>query len=282
MAINQFEKILIDTIELPVEPEQPLEIIVEDVVAGKNVHVPIANYNDPGIASFSNEDFIVSADGRVEAVSHNPNSLFIRYSAYADGSNFTETWTQSQMYIGFAVGKSAPLTKDGYTWFKFIGRDAGLLFIRYSEFADGTDFTETWSGTQIYVGLATANSEPMVKEDYTWSRFVGNTIAIESLDDTGAITHLLADRTDTTFADDAITSIEISFPEIYHGFYAGVNFRTMSAIRTVVTFGLSSLPLKKIFRSVTLEEYIPSFNAMVDLCFFSDGVYLYCYIKEVL
>lgn len=45
------------------------------------------------------------------------DSVFIRYSANADGTGFTEIWSEGQNYIGFATGQTAPTDKSDYTWF---------------------------------------------------------------------------------------------------------------------------------------------------------------------
>ena len=47
------------------------------------------------------------------------NSIFFRYSSVADGSNFTETWSPGQAYIGVATGLSAPTDKSKYVWSLF-------------------------------------------------------------------------------------------------------------------------------------------------------------------
>lgn len=54
--------------------------------------------------------------------------VFIRYSASADGTDFTETWSSGQRYIGVATAKEAPQDKSGYEWSLFVGEDgeAGL------------------------------------------------------------------------------------------------------------------------------------------------------------
>lgn len=44
------------------------------------------------------------------------DNLFIRYSAHADGTDFTEEWSAGQNYIGFASGETAPTDKSAYTW----------------------------------------------------------------------------------------------------------------------------------------------------------------------
>lgn len=46
-------------------------------------------------------------------------SAFIRYSAYNDGTDFTETWSAGQNYIGHAVDFEAPTDKSAYTWSLF-------------------------------------------------------------------------------------------------------------------------------------------------------------------
>ncbi|MBQ8836451.1 MAG: hypothetical protein IJ002_03180 [Clostridia bacterium] len=44
------------------------------------------------------------------------DSAFIRYSANADGTDFTEERSEGQDYIGFATGQTAPTDKSDYTW----------------------------------------------------------------------------------------------------------------------------------------------------------------------
>ncbi len=47
------------------------------------------------------------------------DSAFIRYSAHADGTDFTETRSNGQNYIGVATGLVAPTDKGEYTWAAF-------------------------------------------------------------------------------------------------------------------------------------------------------------------
>lgn len=49
------------------------------------------------------------------------DSVFIRYSANADGSNFTEHWTKGQKYIGLATAAVAPTLASDYEWTEFSG-----------------------------------------------------------------------------------------------------------------------------------------------------------------
>lgn len=68
--------------------------------------------------------YIVNEDARVAGkTGADGNSVFIRYSANEDGTDFTATWQSGQNYIGFAVGQEAPTEKTGYTWSLFSAGD---------------------------------------------------------------------------------------------------------------------------------------------------------------
>ena len=56
-----------------------------------------------------------SAPGKSPVI--NGNSVFVRYSEHADGTDFTETRSSGQLYIGLATGQSAPTDKSEYEWF---------------------------------------------------------------------------------------------------------------------------------------------------------------------
>lgn len=53
----------------------------------------------------------------------NGDSVFVRYSASADGTDFTEEHSEGQRYIGIATGQSAPTEKTGYTWSEYCADD---------------------------------------------------------------------------------------------------------------------------------------------------------------
>lgn len=53
------------------------------------------------------------------------DNAFIRYSANADGTDFTETWSEGQKYIGFATGQEAPTDKSEYTWAVVLAGEKG-------------------------------------------------------------------------------------------------------------------------------------------------------------
>lgn len=49
------------------------------------------------------------------------DNAFIRYSANADGTDFTEERSEGQTYVGFATGQIPPTDKSGYIWVELKG-----------------------------------------------------------------------------------------------------------------------------------------------------------------
>lgn len=56
------------------------------------------------------------------------SSVFIRYSEHKDGTDFTDTWSRGQYYIGIATGKEAPAKKSDYKWSPFISLEPSTIF----------------------------------------------------------------------------------------------------------------------------------------------------------
>ena len=50
----------------------------------------------------------------------NFSAMYVRYSFYEDGTDYSETYTEGMNYIGLATGRTVPTDKSGYTWCKFI------------------------------------------------------------------------------------------------------------------------------------------------------------------
>lgn len=44
------------------------------------------------------------------------DQMFVRFSAYPDGTDMAETWDSSRAYMGYAFGLNAPTDKSGYAW----------------------------------------------------------------------------------------------------------------------------------------------------------------------
>lgn len=87
----------------------------------------------------------------------NLHSTFIRYSEYPDGTDFTDTWTEGQNYMGVATAPSAPVDKSGYTWVrvsKKLYRHNILFGIGYNGEIEGR------------VDVYNASPEPLTEEDF--------------------------------------------------------------------------------------------------------------------
>ena len=107
-------------------------------------------------------------------------NLFIRYAYDAEPTELFDTWAEGMSYIGFAYAEEAPTSYADYSWSLFVGSDGKegqpgqSVHIRYSEYEDGTGFTDTWSVGQNYIGFAIGTEAPTVKENYTWCLFISN------------------------------------------------------------------------------------------------------------
>lgn len=66
------------------------------------------------------------------------------------------------------------------------GTDGESVFIRYSQFSDGSSYTENWKSGYNYIGIATGLSAPAHKSGYQWIKFAQSdavsTADIEKLD----------------------------------------------------------------------------------------------------
>lgn len=67
------------------------------------------------------------------------DSCFIRYSAHADGTDFTETWSEGQTYIGLATAQVAPTDKSGYVWCRAVGGKSAYDIACELENFEGTE-----------------------------------------------------------------------------------------------------------------------------------------------
>lgn len=69
-------------------------------------------------------DILFETEGeRVEAEKKRKESfraMFVRYSYYPDGTDYTDTYKEGMNYIGLATDSIEPEDKSGYTWCKFI------------------------------------------------------------------------------------------------------------------------------------------------------------------
>lgn len=105
--------------------------------------------------------------------------VYIRYSQYYDGTDFSVSPTASSQYIGIYSGSSAtaPTNKQDYTWAAYVGASgtSSYVHIMYSENADGSNFVSTPTALTKYIGFysGSSSSAPANKSYYTWSEYVG-------------------------------------------------------------------------------------------------------------
>lgn len=62
------------------------------------------------------EDFFIVTTRMLELAESARRSVWIKYSANADGSNFTDEWSEGQNYIGFATANECPTKKNDFEW----------------------------------------------------------------------------------------------------------------------------------------------------------------------
>lgn len=126
-------------------------------------------------------------------------------------------------------------------------------FVRYSAYADGTDFTETWSAGQNYIGHAVGHDAPVNKEDYEWSLFVSN------IRETVTVTLAAADWTNnqqtitTSDIGDNTTVFHTPQPNS-HDAYIGAGIMLVSATSTSLTFTCATVPTVDIMIEVVLID----------------------------
>lgn len=116
---------------------------------------------------------IPSTPGAEGAVGPKGDSVFIKYSSSADGTGFTNSWTEGQSYIGLSVAQVEPIDKTGYTWVKFI--DKRITSMRFN----GTDLVFTWSeGPETTVTMQTTDFKTVKPVDGVVTSVNGQTGAV--------------------------------------------------------------------------------------------------------
>ncbi|WP_321280001.1 collagen-like protein [Marinifilum fragile] len=118
---------------------------------------------------------------------------WIKYADSASGSGLSNSPIGKE-YIGFAYNKTSATESNNaadYTWSLVKGDkgDTGVqgapgtdgvttyTWIKYSDFADGTNLYDTPSSNTLYIGIATnktSSTESTNKADYKWSLFKGD------------------------------------------------------------------------------------------------------------
>ena len=66
--------------------------------------------------TFTGVDSVYRYKPGAEVVARDGRNVFVRYSAYADGREFTEEWSEGQNYVGLATAYDAPIDRADYIW----------------------------------------------------------------------------------------------------------------------------------------------------------------------
>lgn len=114
---------------------------------------------------------------------------------------------------------------------------------------------------------------------------IGDAECTEDISSTGVVNYTVQHETDKTFTSDQITALNLTIPaQMFHGFYAGVNFRTGVTPPTFTVTGAQGLayPIKKLKRSgVQVQTYELSENSTELVVIVCDGINVYCNLMEV-
>lgn len=156
------------------------------------------------------------------------------------------------------------------------------MFIKFSAYSDGSNYTDTWTSNQAYIGLYFGDEEPADKTGYQWIQFVGNYVET-TMDTTSTdIRYTLQNNVDKTFAADDILYLRVTVPDtVDHGFCAGVNLKVSELPPAVLFTNNSAYPLKLMQFGAGIPNYLPNPNCTACFSIFCDGLNVYCYINEV-
>lgn len=72
--------------------------------------------NEAELARWTGEEARATAEAIREENEKKRKGVWIRYSANADGTDYTESWKYGQEYIGIATSYTCPTDKDGFEW----------------------------------------------------------------------------------------------------------------------------------------------------------------------
>lgn len=113
-------------LEVPGEAKCDVSVISEQ--GGKlsslsfAIEVEQAYGNGEDVSESDDYDILVQLIADVKQLENSFKTVFIRYSANADGENYSDTWSEGMEYIGVANADSEPIDKSGYVWCRFVGK----------------------------------------------------------------------------------------------------------------------------------------------------------------
>ena len=147
------------------------------IAVNKTSKTPSENKEDYSWSKFMGDDGVDGKDGST-------TYTWIKYADNASGSGLSDSPTNKE-YIGFAYNKLTPTESTNpsdYKWSLIKGTDGinatqYYTWVRYSSNADGSNMTSEPNEDTIYIGIAVNKTSKMPsenKEDYAWSKFIGD------------------------------------------------------------------------------------------------------------
>lgn len=167
---------------------------------GFAIEVEKTNGDDENIGEQENCGILVQLISDVKQLEDNFKTVFIRYSANADGENYSETWSEGMEYIGIANTDIEPRDKNGYVWCRFAA-------------------TEQENSITVDAELSLVSENPVQNKAVTqefkaFSEALGETNRRVSSLESGSVgggsgggVSSWNDLTDKPFSDDVITTI---------------------------------------------------------------------------
>lgn len=123
-------------------------------------------------------------------------SVYVRYSAYADGTDYTVEWSRGQRYIGVYCGQTLPTQKTDFVWSRF---DAGV-YIGSGEMPEWCDLQIDPDGEVTEVVQEPGQSTMDVMSQKAVSNTFANALKgnasgeMVRIDDASPITHKMSVR----------------------------------------------------------------------------------------
>ena len=139
-----------------------LSIIVTDVVGSgaETVEFPYDTLKTPSLYVVKIGDSILDGEGYLYQV------------ATIGASSCVATYCGIHV-VKFGMSAYGLAVEQGFegTLEEWLASLEASVYVRYSAYADGTDYTVEWSRGQRYIGVCCGHTPPVEKTDLVWSRF---------------------------------------------------------------------------------------------------------------
>jgi hypothetical protein len=145
-------------------------------VSGKlNLFINGVGYNYAGV-KVSKYDHVSSKvneilAGKIETKGLKPYDPEFNYSLGT--LVYNQDGVEIKFYKSLRADNKGNSLEDDLYW-QEISIGGAKVYIKYSQFADGSNFVDTWQDGYNYIGFYAGNNEPQEKEYYEWALFKGD------------------------------------------------------------------------------------------------------------